>query len=629
MSRMKALFAAFVVTAAMAALVPSASAVVTSKGQVVVSGSSALWQTIALAAFNNGGCPLAKVKVHPPCQHWTSKDNFNLTDSRPTKVKKNRGGPGTAAVDTGGIWIVWDSGTATARNVWAYIKVDSVVGDRCLFANPVCTITPPTGETWAAGNKISSALWGGDSAVPSDVQTLFTKTVGAVTGVKVNTAGTDIRPEDGAWAQCRVNSAAGNGTPGFGDGLDGLGYNTHNASGTCAQYAVATTNLSQLVGSPIQSGTSTAVANVLAFNISGKDPFTNLAVAATTTISVGASPITFVFSRSSTANAGLNGLTNASSTNLQTVFSGTNCDAHVLDSSIASGTDINVYLREPLSGTMNTTEATVFRRAVETQPSNNVLGSSQETGVGAAKLSNTPCSSGTGARTRGIGTGEVVADVLGSGGTKLDGIAYAFFSFGNVSTIAGSASYGYATLDGNDPIGPIAAFPNQELPKCTFPCSESSVWGGPSFPALRSGNYSAWSTLRLVTLTTNLTNVQDLVSASHVYAVNSTPDYIPASAVPTGCSVSGGTCQDNGMQIWHSHYQQCDGNATSGTCPGADSIGGAANNGTFDSNNNPKTGDAGGDMGGCTEPTPLTATQDVGIIQIGPGNACSAGAVRN
>lgn len=93
MSRMKALFAVLAM-AAMAALVPSASAVVTSKGQVVVSGSSALWQTIALAAFNNGGCPLAKVKVHPPCQHWTSKDSFNLTDVRPTKVKKKSRRPG-------------------------------------------------------------------------------------------------------------------------------------------------------------------------------------------------------------------------------------------------------------------------------------------------------------------------------------------------------------------------------------------------------------------------------------------------------------------------------------------------------------------------------------------------------
>jgi hypothetical protein len=598
MSRKKRVFAALVV-GAMAALASSASAV-TSVPVIVASGSSAMWQTIGLAAYNGGSCTTASVAVHPPCFHYTDNTKFNLNDKRPVSLG------GTAAVDTGDIWIVWDSPTGTQkRNVWAYVKVDSVVGNRCFFANPACNITSPSGYVWGTtGSKISSTLWGADTVPPADVQSLFT----SAKGLGVNTAATDIRPEDAAFAQCRTNSALGNGVPGFGDGLDGLGYNANNSAGTCPAFGAT---LSQLVGSPILSGTSTSTANVLAFSISGHDPFTNSAVTAGQTVDVGADALLFVFSRSTTVNTGLKGATNATSSALQAVFSGDNCDATEFGLPTAT---INVYLREPLSGTMNATEASVFRRPVETIPTQKVLGESQEKGVGAAKLSNTPCSAG-GARTRGIGTGEVIADVLASGGTNLDGITYAFFSFGNVKSLSASANYGYLTLDGQDPIGLRST--TQQLPSCTVPCSEASLWGtsGTSFPALRAGNYSAWSLLRMVTNTAHKTSLTDLVNGSHKYVVDDTPDYIPALAT-TGTS---GT--DPGLLIFHSHYQQRDGNDGK--------IGTAPSNGTF-SGGNPTGGDKGGDMGGCTISTSgITATTKGNFIQVGPGTTCSSTKLRD
>ncbi len=599
MSRMNTVFAALVV-GAVAALVSSASAATTSSPVIVASGSSAMWQTIGLAAYNGGGCTTASVAVHPPCFHYTDNTKFNLNDTRPVSLG------GTTAVDTGDIWIVWDSPTGTQkRNVWAYIKVDSVVGNRCFFANPACNISSPSGYIWSTtGGKISSTLWGADTVPPADVQSLFT----AVKGLAVNTAATDIRPEDAEFAECRVNSALGNGVPGFGDGLDGLGYNSNNPAGTCPQFGAP---LSRLVGSPILSGTSTSTANVLAFNISGHDPFSNLSVPVPQSVDVGADPIVFVFSRSTTVNSGLNGATNATDGQLQAVFSGDNCDAAEFGLSSAP---INVYLREPLSGTMNTTEASVFRRPVETVPTQKVLGESQEKGVAAAKLSNTPCTAG-GARTRGIGTGEVVGDVFASGGSNLDGIAYAFFSFGNVGKLAGSANYGYLTLNGEDPIG--LGSPTQQLPTCTVPCSEASLWGssGASFPALRAGNYSAWSLLRMVTGSIHKTSLVDLVNGSHKYVVDDTPDYIPALAT-TGTS---GT--DPGLLFFHTHYQQRDGNDGK--------IGVAPNNGTF-SGGNPTGSDKGGDMGGCTISTSgITTTTDINFIQVGPGTTCSSTKLRD
>src|SRR5262252_3992200 len=156
MSRINAVFAALLL-AAMATLCPAASAVITSKGQVVISGSSAAWQSMALAAYNAGACPSASFTVHPPCLHYTS--TFNLNDTRPTL----NGHGGTTNVDPGGVWIVWDSPTAGTRNVWVFLKVDSIVGDRCFFANPKCTITAPPNYVWSpGGGLIDPGLWGTD-----------------------------------------------------------------------------------------------------------------------------------------------------------------------------------------------------------------------------------------------------------------------------------------------------------------------------------------------------------------------------------------------------------------------------------------------------------------------------------
>jgi hypothetical protein len=586
MLRMKILFAALLV-AVMAGTVPSARAT-TSSPRIVASGSSAMWQTVALAAFNGGSCTTASVAVHPPCFHYTDNAKFNLNDSRPVSLG------GTTNSDPGDLWIVWDSPTGTqVRNVWVYIKEDSVVGDRCFFASPTCKIAAPAGYVWATlGGKISSTLWGTDTVPPADVQSLFS---GA--GLSVNTAATDIRPEDGAWAECRVNSALGNGVPGFGDGLDGLGYNSGNPAGTCPQFGAT---LAQLVGSPILSGTSTATANVLAFNISGHDPFTNATIPAFSVIDVGAAPITFIVSKT----AGLSGATAATDAKMQAIFSGDNCNASVLGQPSAK---INVFLREPLSGTMNTTEASVLRRPVETTPLQKVLGKSQEKNVAAARLASKPCVAGGGTRTRGIGTGEVVGDVKSAVGSGTDGIAYTFFSFGNVSSITGS-SFGYLTLNGFNPIGLNTV--TQELPSCTVPCSETSLWGsaGSSFPDLRAGHYSAWSLLRMVTTAGHKPDLSDLVTGSQKFVVDDTPDYIPA------VSTTGTTGTDPGLKIFHTHYQQRDGNDNT--------IGLSPLNGTF-VGGNPVGGDRGGDMGGCTiTTTGITQTTKNNFIQSTPV-ACS------
>jgi hypothetical protein len=282
-------------------------------------------------------------------------------------------------------------------------------------------------------------------------------------------------------------------------------------------------------------------------------------------------------------------VTNATDAALQSVFSGTNCDANAFG---GAGT-IQAYLREPLSGTMNTAEYTAFRYP-------NVDGKSQETGVNATNpLAGLPCTSG-GKRYRSIGTGEEVGLVQKSStnfGT--DGIGYTIFSYGNVSAIANQPSYAYLQLNGVDGIfnsyasGDPGQPGNGTLPAAAnlpascagaFPCPESSIWtGGLSFPHLRDGSYRAWSVLRIVSNGTALSNARLLVSGAQTFAVSSVPDFVPA--------VKSGT--DPGLRLVRSHY---------GT--------GAVNSGA---------GEAGRDEGGCIEKIGFTKTQ---LVQDFPATAC-------
>lgn len=565
MTRMKTAFAVLLL-AAIVNVVPQAKAQ-TPNVKLILAGSSAQWQTLALGAYNDGHCVSGGTA---PCFHYTAS-SFNLTDSRPTLKS------GTAAVDTGNLWIVWDS--AANPNVWAFIKVDSGVGDRCYYAQPRCTVSDPTFP--AAANIISSTLWGdgsSDTTPGTNVQAVFLSGTTQVSG-----AASDIRPEDALFATCRANSKLGGAAP---DGLEGLGYNANNASGVCVTYSTRNT-LAQLEGSDVVSGypASTSTAHVLAFAISGKDPWSGTAIPLATTVPVGATPVIPIISRT----GALAGATNATDAQLQTMFSGADCEGAVVG---GTGGPVSVFLREPLSGTMNTIEYSVFRYW-------DYSGASQETGVGGTAndpLVALPCVAGGGARSRAIGTGEEVKSVLNSvTNTSNDGIGYTFFSYGNVSSISNNANYGYLTLDGVDGVfhkygttidpgqpstpGVLPAAAN--LPAtCSgaFPCAEGNIWSGHlSFPNLRNGSYRAWSNLRSISNGTALTALDTLVTSSQTFVVNSTPDFVPAVKVGTS---------DPGLPLLRSHYLQ------EGVAPV----------------NIATTGDKGGDAGGCILTSSGTAT---------------------
>jgi hypothetical protein len=581
----KSFFTLLVVAATVATLPPAQAA---TTPEATIAGASAMWQTVALAAYQEAGVGAG---------HWTSASNvINLSDSRVTP----------ANVDAGTTWIVWNK---TFTKVWSYTKVDSVVGVRCYFAQPRCSVNATSANLSGTGaNQISSTFWGADQALPTAVQTLFT------TGTLVNVAATIVRPEDALFLTCRVNSVLGAGSYGgaASDGLDGLGYNSVNAAGACPANGLGQAS-GAYVGTPIKSGYpgSTAQANVLAFNISGVDPITGTAIPASTVLDLGAAPLVFVTER----NEGqLNDLTTATPAQLQQAFSGANCNASAFGLPAAA---INIFLNEGINGQANTAEATLFRRPTIYTGSGTgaVLGLSQEANVAVDGVVSNPlagqsgtCLAGGGARYRAIGASEEIKAVLNSsakfGGR--DGIGYGVFSFENFTTLANNTAYGYIQVEGIDPIfasyaGGDPGEPGngtipgaQNLPAAcsgAFPCPEKDIWtGGLSYPNLRNGTYSSWTVLRLVSNGTALTAAEQLEAKSATYVVTSVPDYVPAKKTAVS-----GYPTDPGLLYLHSHYQQYDG---SGALIGAAPV-------------NSGTKEAGGELGGCILKYTSKVTQSV------------------
>lgn len=542
MSRMKFLCTVILLTG-IAAMAPRAGAQATLK--VMIAGASGAWQALGVGTYKDGACPTGSAAG---CRHYTN-GSFSLTDTRPTLPAFGQ----PAVTDGGAIWIVWDNANAdptcaTSCNVWAYIKVDSIVGNRCYFARPRCVVTSPSPFP-APSNSIAAAIWGADTAPPAPVQALFT------TGRSVSVASTEIRPEDALFAQCRINSAAGGGS----DGVNGLGLGV-NASGVCPAFG---SNYAHLAGTDLVSAYpgSTSTAHPLAFNISGKDPFSGTAITpAFSTVNVGAYPLIFITNR----QGALANVKDATLQQLQAAFSGADCRGSVFSGGAA--TAINVYSREPLSGTMNTAEYSALRLPRDSSGNyDTVNGSSQEIGLtGIEPVNGVACGAG-GKRYQPIGTGEEVNFVKNSNTNfGVDGIGYAFFSYGNVSGIASNANYAYLTINGVDPLFHVygstydpgeAANPGNlpgvaDLPAACaggFPCTEAQIWkGGESFPNLRNGSYRQWAMIRLVGDGAALTNAKALVTSTQASVVSKVPDFVPAAP----------SAPDKGLQLLRSHYTQ-------------------------------------------------------------------------
>ncbi len=485
-------------------------------------GSSALFLQLGeAAAFSK-----SPDGIYPQACAWTA------TSGGKTVYAND---PNNAGVkETGQAWVTWNVGNTAATtktvtkgtcaapvptathpvNISFYLQTDSVVGDRCLFNG--CTVTFPAAGTGSGGvlTAVNPTKFPVEATLPSLVQA-------AINNYVVNASGTDIRPEDAAFATLRATTDCG--TPVVpGSQYLGLGY----------------PNQGQIVGF------TGSTFNVVNFSLP-----TNFTVTP-----LGASPIVVAVSYNALdgANVGFNNA-NIKSINSSTLAGFLDGTLGMTDDVMTPGTSgdmaepVTVFLREPLSGTYNTMEYNV-PNTVQLQTSQDV-GLNQPSALqncnGLVPAWNAQSAvmpgAGTG-RERAIGTGQELTDLFGTtnGLTPSDqALGYAFWSRANfalapTTAAASGLSAKYLMVDGVDPIetnyGTAGVIPSA----LNSPTGTSDL-GSVTLAHIKDGTYPIWSLLRLVNIgSTVSTGVSDLATAAQTnvtFGANGYPDFVPATSL--------------------------------------------------------------------------------------------------
>jgi hypothetical protein len=374
-----------------------------------------------------------------------------------------------------------------------------------------------------------------------------------VNGAHFNVAFSDIRPDDGQYAYGRAACAPA-------DESSCFGYGPLGGVGTAI----------------LSSFNSNSVANVVAFSISGgTDAFTGLTVPSTKIINIGAYPVMFFYNALDTSAGGLGALLpkNALSHAIEGLITGQLGLTQDLLGTATTGKVMDVVVREPISGTYNTTE---FQIAHDRDGNS---GYSQETGFTPTSLgtncftvpssptyvSPTPnCSNPMAVpglanhRYRAIGTGEMVSAVNSTNGNNR--LGYAFFSLGTfVASKAGNTRY--LAIDGVDPLYP--SYSNGVFPTCTgaFNLGTFSCPAGvaPTFDGVKSGNYRVWNIIRALryssyTPPSSGPSVDALITAAQDQAHSAAAsDFVPYQYCTAGGS---GSCTTSApvLTVFRSHY---------------------------------------------------------------------------
>jgi ABC-type phosphate transport system substrate-binding protein len=517
-------FKLFALPSCLAAALLLASTCYGQAPQLVGAGSSALFNTTAVAAVNSN--PITGAGA--PCGTfiWTSKTSGS------NYAAGSDGRPGVP-LEPGNIWIAWDNST-TPTTVCAYLSVDSVVGQRLFFA----TSSNGNGGTMRGTISLSGSAVGaaGNNAVPYLTDTALPAAVYAlVSGAQLNAAFTDIRPEDGLYATLRAQC-------------------TRNAGLSCLGYGPAG------IGTPVQSAFSATSAQVISYAESGTDPLTGLTVQTATTIPIGADPIIIFANTSATANPGDFGNlnpTNANSHTLAAVFSGllTRTTDITGGPFTTAGSPLAVIFREPTSGTYNTFEwqivrakGTVLAQETGINPTTSCSFTypSPETYVVPATSCVNPANvfAADGAsRSRAIGTGELVSAV----NANANAIGYAFWGFSTFNP-SKYTHIKYLALDGVDPL-----FANYSgvTPTCTGTAPSITCSTSVTFPNIQGGNYRSWSLLRML-IPSNVTYsgsfYQTFIQDAQDQAASKIADFVPFLVSTAGGAINGN------LKVFRSHY---------------------------------------------------------------------------
>ena len=502
--------------------ITTVSKAATVTARLVGGGSSALFNELGSGSQHITGTAAQTITCI-----WTKAKNANAVARDPRN--------GSTYDEKGMIFVAWSPGDGTGAtcgtpvgnsDAYVYIQLDSVIGDRCFFlvdsggVSGCQLIFNWTGGT-VGDNKIPGLT---DTAIPADVVT-------AIQNQRFNLAGTDIRPEDAKFATVRMFAPCNTLLPRQFFNQDsyflfGFGY----ASGTA--------HIGVDISEDPSAGTN--VFHVLDFNIFGTDPQNPTQnVPAYQTYSIGAQPMIIGVSPISDT-AGVGAASDLNTFTLALFQQGLLARTTDMFGTPSTAKAVDLYVREPLSGTYNTMEYSVPNgtqyHASQDYANCNGSGTVNQNPMGTGATSGfnigIPSIGGvTPGRHRAIGTGDMTA-ALQAGTTTNNRMGYFFWSSGNAS---GLTNVKYLKVNGVDPLlNPAVTAYNGVLPG-------SGGTGDPglsavAFTGLLSGDYPIWSVLRLVGPPSNL-YVTKLVSG--VTSSDSTQhDFVTLT----------------NLTVWHSHF---------------------------------------------------------------------------
>ena len=480
--------------------------------QFLGAGSSALFMELGQAAQS-------AATTSTPCV-WTQAKHPAIL------ARDNRFTP-TMLDEQGDIWVTWSPGSTgtcaapsgTGINVYSYMSLDSVLGNRCFFGvdsslTPGCTHIMQISAGTAGGNLLCSpsisgcASFGPDTPIPQVI-------IKALHSQHFFVAGTDIRPEDAAFAVARMLTSCG--APIYRQPFDqglrltyGLGYET-KTSGR---------------GVPVQSAFSSGSFNVLNFNIVGNDPVTNNPVPGFSVTPIGAKPIVVVVSPVPTGGTGIAAATDINGFGLTLFLQGVLGRATDLIGPTTAN-PVTMLIPEPLSGAYNVMEFSI--------PNSSQFHSSQDTAncsysnLVSSNPLNIPSAVGQvpgAARQRFIGTQEIIPVLQNA---TSDTLGYFSWSAGNAANFTATNGK-YLTVNGVDPIQDV--YTNGVLPNAS-----NGNLGNVTFKWLNMGDYPIWSVLRLVSTSPTPAGVTNLVAGLQTLNLAQN-DFIPMSK----------------LNVWHSHF---------------------------------------------------------------------------
>ena len=428
------------------------------------------------------------------------------------------------SVDYGALWVTWTKGStgtcatpSSDSNVWAYISLDSVLGDRCFFAQPQCTLNVGSFNQGTGAVTPLAAGTAGANALPGVTDTPIPVSVlAAFNGQTISMAATDILPVDAKFSSYSVLSQCG--PLGSGTQFSGLGYGPGNLGPTTT---------------PIYSYFSEYYINVNDFNVYGSDGATGLPIPPYSITPVGAIPVIVAVNTSNSNGFGSPQIANVSRFDVGLLFTDLLLRTADAIPQPFAGTNATYYgvsalIPSPLSGSYNIFEHSIAN-SKELYRSLDIY-NCDPYGAPAANplIGSRNIGSNTSYRYRVIGTNQMLSQLQ----SMQDSIGFDLWSAEN---FAGTSNLKYLSVDGIDPLF-------NTYSDGTIPQSGNGLLPNVTLSHVADGTYPIWNEERLISSPSNAGAAQTLAAYTQAqlsFGAGATrPDFIP----------------DSQLNVFHMHF---------------------------------------------------------------------------